>query len=446
MSRVLALLPIAFVFGGCYLAHERPADAGARRDVALPDAVLPDAFEPDAAPECTLRCEMPTTLASAALPVRPNRSLLEAIVLDPVVTPDAVYGVVLATPTDPHDETELSPWLFRADRATGVLSWLESPDGLRTHVALHAAELRVTGDALDMIALATTGPTDVGRDAIVARGEWSVSSMALTREEDALMAAPFDLVPTFEGDGTVFGARDLDIAAFANLDGLYGFVLRGDASPEFLRIVSLSDTGAVEPLSGAVLADGRIVIAGGGAASLRTEARAPFFAIGRIEDAPLVSQPVIGASHDPPPLVVAEGDGYALARHVTDDADVVSSAIHFLHVAPDGTSRGEVTLATTNGRRPFWMSLFAGTTHAGLAWLEHGASSLDALELRVVTPGVDRGCSTAGVAPLASIDMGITGIAAAAGDDGTVFVVTVLPRSGPIGPTVSVLAVPACAR
>ena len=63
----------------------------------------------------------------------------------------------------------------------------------------------------------------------------------------------------------------------------------------------------------------------------------------------------------------------------------------------------------------------------------------------MLSPDLDRGCDSLGSAELADFDPAITGFVAATGDDGTVYVVTVLPNAGPTPPTVTVTEIAGCA-
>lgn len=449
MKRARVMLVACALCSGCYLAHERdvddvgPADAPSH-DAATRDVAFPDAVALDAAPACELHCEAPEVLASAQLPVfTPYGSFLEDVIV--VVTPDALFGVALASFPDSATNAELRPTLFRVSRATGELEWMPFPERLHSHPVLHAADLTLRGDSLDMLVLQTSLVSD-HRDAMVGRGTWSASALVLTAEADALLTAPFSLVPSLNGDATAFGGPSLDLAAFTDLGFVRAFVVPTAGEPRLVDLVALSDVGATAPLSGTVLADGRIAITGGGVDGLGTAAREPFFAIGRIEDAPLAAQAVVGAAHDAPPMVTAEGTGYLIARHVTNDADLLRSAIHIEHHAADGSLSAAAQIPTTNGRRPLAMSVFAEGGHAGIAWLEHDQTARDRLDLRVLTPDLDRGCPSIGSASLATIDAMYTGFGAAAAEDGTVYVVTVVPNPGPIAPTVTVTRVSPCVR
>ena len=435
----LRVVLVGLMLGGCYLVHERDHDAGAR-DVAFPDAV-----GLDATPTCMARCEPPRVLASSNLPAAASQGeFLESVIATPIVTPEAIFAILLASFPAATSEAELRPTLLRVSRATGEVTWLPFPAALRSHPTLHAASLHVRDDALQTVVLQSSSSADT-RAASVGRGTWSETSLSLIREEDALLTAPFVLVPSLDGAATAFGGASIDIAAFTDLGFVRAFVVPRGSDARLVDLVALADEGATAPLSGAFLADGRVAIAGGGVGGLRTAARAPFLAIGRIEDAPLPARAVVGAAHDAPPLVVAEGSGYAIARHVTNDADVLRSAIRLQHYASDDSLASEVRIPTMNGRRPLWTSAFASERHAGLAWLEHEESGSDRLALRVLSPDLDRGCDSLGSAPLGDFDPAITGFVAASGDDGTVYVVTVLPNAGPTPPTVTVTEIAGCA-
>lgn len=435
------LIASAVLANGCYLVHERDdADAGlidARG--TLPDVVFPDVVEPDAATTCTAHCSIADDLGALGLPSLDTQgSYLENVLAD-----DALFGIVLGTFPDSPTEAELQSEVFRLDLVSGELRWLPLPSMLDTHSALRGASLRVLGDQLELVLLRTNALPGMDADASVGRAVWSLATLELTSVEPTMATAPFRLSPSPEGQAVVFGRDGRDLAAFASGASVFVFVVDRSAGTSTLPLVSLTDDGALEPLSGTTLDDGRVVLVGGGVADLRATSRAPFMALGRIEDGPLPAMPVIGALHDATPVVARDGAGFLLVRHVTNDSDVLRSSLRLQHRASDGSLLSESHVPTVNGRRPLWTAAMDGA-RAALAWVEHSETSSTSADVRVLGPGIGATCESIAVEPSATVAVDITGFDAVAAADGTVYFVTLTRRPGPLGSEVRIHRVGDC--
>jgi hypothetical protein len=426
--RALVLGLIASL-GGCYLAHERAAPIDGGSDTSTP------------AP-CVVRCPAAVLLGSTGAL---DSTWQTPPLLGAVVTPDAILVLTLLTPSDVLTELEMVPVVFRVDPSSGTVTRFEDPASVHTHEPLQGGDLRLVGGALQASILQTSLNTFRRRDARVGQVVWSLDG-AVTAERDTMAAAPFMLRPSEEARAGAFGSGAQDLAMFAEGSVVHAFVVVAGVTttpPALVDLVSLPDDGALAPLSGTVLADGTLVIAGGGGI------RAPFLARGQLADAPLATEAVFGERFDPAPQVVTEPGGFALVRFASDPTDLASSALRVQHRGLDGALSGELAVATTNGVAPTQLAIYPSASGVGLAWSEVPIGAPATADVRVIPSGIATAACAgrASAEPVARLDAPPTAMIAAAdpSSDAAAFFVVVHDGPPPVGqPVIDVYHVDHC--
>jgi hypothetical protein len=435
---------IALSIGGCYLAHERgdPVDADVP-DAALPaDAAVPsdatvasDATVPDAPSpyDCHVACTAPVRLGALSFP-RPlsGDTYLENVVL----TPDAVYGVMLVSrdtnvplPTRGGHTVvfDYLPAVFRFDRRTGASRWLEPLQHTGT-VSMKGAAVRVVGDQVRLTMLeGEHADTGAHLRAMVGTATWSLDG-ALVRESPEVMRAPDLLTTPRVGHSTdgmcgVFGAGTRDLAVYMDGDRVEAFVLDDGAAPRLVTLAHALDTGPLAPVGGAILDDGRIALGGGGWPSLfgLDDLRAAFVGVGALEAAPLDVSAAPGVIQNPPPLVTREPTGFAMMRYEGRTPTARDTDILISHRDFEGIVLREAHLPRPDTRRPAFMAAFDTPSGAGLVWVEQNDDSTE--DARLMWPGLEHACDAPAFEPILHLEAWTGGIAAAS-DGGAVYVVS----------------------
>ncbi len=351
--RCTLILCVLSLASGCYLSHERP-DAGAD---APTDAPLPS---------CSVSCGPVEHIASF------DPLLADASTLRAVVSEDGHIAILLRNTGDP---TFVMALLDPESGEVTVTPLGERPGPITTH-GLTVANVEATAEGFVATALTTTELTS--------RVATHPHFAALTFGPDVAFVSGPEMLGelTYEYApcacairSSIFGRRRAEAIATVEGDTLWVTRLARDTRRIGTSVAWSSFEGA-PPRSGAVegsmFPDGRIAVAGGGAAT-GLEPREAFLAIeGADREVRVVSLP--GERFDAPPTIVATAEGVSVFRFVSDPRDLGASVLRAETRNDRGAVLDGIALRTQYGLAPVEYGSFRGRVGAGLVWVENDAT------------------------------------------------------------------------
>lgn len=365
MRTVSALAALTALFSGCYLSHDRPARDGGL-DAPTSDAPIDAPPRIDAPPTCRASCEPavslirfdgePTVLGNPQLIVREGTALvlftfggdLRRYVLFRVDAEDGRLRGRSEIPIFPPPEsTVLMGAHLSGPLEALTLTWAESP--ARWVLDWHAV---VREQALDRSGRPASAVRDLG---MLRRRRGDDGRRVSVLGRDRVESVVF-----YEGETVALTPIDEDGVGEEREIAHVAGAPRG--------------FGAVD---GVALAGGGWAVAFGGSQP-RLEPREAFIVFQQL-DGSVVTEPLPGELDDPPADLVASGDGFGLARLISDSR-VLDPRVLVQARDADGRVLDAIEVRPAGRFAPVALAAFDVDGAPGAAWIERDRT------LRILPP------------------------------------------------------------